>query len=128
MIFKLVLFGVGLSLVLIILGENFKSGAVLLSVAGCVVLFGMFVKVFAVIRDGMYSVSTFDGADKEAISVILKTLAIAYLTGFGSDICTDAGQRAVANALETAGKAIMISMALPMLFGVFESVNKILGG
>ena len=126
MIFKLVLFAIALSLILVVLSDSFKSGAVVLSVGGCVVLFAVFVRVFSVMKSN--SVPTFEGADKDAIAVILKTLAVAYLTGFGSDICTDAGQRAVANALETAGKAIMLSMALPMLLGIFESVNKILGG
>ncbi len=126
MIFKLVLFAIALSLILVVLSDSFKSGAVVLSVGGCVVLFAVFVRVFSVMKSN--SVPTFEGADKDAIAVILKTLAVAYLTGFGSDICTDAGQRAVANALETAGKAIMLSMALPMLLGIFDSVNKILGG
>ena len=126
MIFKLVLFAIALSLILVVLSDSFKSGAVVLSVGGCVVLFSVFVRVFSVMKSN--SVPTFEGADKDAIAVILKTLAVAYLTGFGSDICTDAGQRAVANALETAGKAIMLSMALPMLLGIFDSVNKILGG
>ena len=98
----------------------------ILSVGGCVVLFAVFVRVFSVMKSN--SVPSFEGADKDAIAVILKTLAVAYLTGFGSDICTDAGQRAVANALETSGKAIMLSMALPMLMGIFDSVNKMLGG
>ncbi len=126
MIFKLVLFAIALSLILVILSDSFKSGALVLSVGGCVVLFAVFVRVFSVMKSS--AVPSFEGADGDAIAVILKTLAIAYLTGFGSDICTDAGQRAVANALETAGKAIMLSMALPMLLGIFDSVNKMLGG
>lgn len=128
MIFKLVLFAVGLTLILVILAENFKSGSIVLSVSGCVVLFGMFVSVLAAFKDGIYSLELPEGVDKDAVSVILKTLAVAYLTSFGSDICSDAGQKAVANALETAGKAVMLSMALPMLLGIFDSVNKILGG
>ena len=128
MIFKLVLFAIALSLVLVILTDSFKSGALVLAVAGCVALFAVFVKVFGVMKGAVDSASLFDGANKDAVAVILKTLAVAYLTGFGSDICSDAGQKAVANALETAGKAVMLSMAIPMLMGIFDSVNKILGG
>ena len=128
MIFKLVLFAVGVCLVSVVLKENFKSGAIVLTVAGCVMLFTVFVKVFDGIKAGMSSLHIPDGIDTDAISIILKTLMVAYLTSFGSDICTDAGEKAIANALETAGKAIMLSMALPMLFGIFKSVSDIFGG
>ncbi len=128
MIFKLVLFAVGICLVSVVLKENFKSGAIVLTVAGCVLLFAVFVKVFDGIKTGMSALNIPDGIDTDAISIILKTLMVAYLTSFGSDICTDAGEKAIANALEAAGKAIMLSMALPMLFGIFKSVSDIFGG
>ena len=127
MIYKLVLFAVVVCLVSIVVKENFKSGAVVLSIAGCVSLLVMFAKVFSEIKDEIRLLSAVDGVNTDAVSLILKTLLVAYLTGFGSDICTDAGEKAIANALETAGKAIMLSMAVPMLIGIFKSVKEIMG-
>ncbi len=128
MIFKLVLFAIGVCLVAVVIKENFKSGAIVLTLAGCISLFAVFAKVFNGIKTGISGLHIPDGIDTDAISIILKTLMVAYLTSFGSDICTDAGEKAIANALETAGKAIMLSMALPMLFGIFKSVSDIFGG
>ncbi len=128
MIFKLVLFCIVVCLVIIILKENFKPGALLLTVCACASLFFIFAGIFASIKDKMGVFDAVSGVDAQGISIIFKTLMVAYLTSFGSDICTDAGQKAVANALETAGKAIMMSMALPMLIGIFESVRDIIGG
>ena len=128
MIFKIVLFAVAISLILVVVKENFKSGAVVLSVAGCVSLFMIFTNIFASLKDTVTELTGIDTVDKQAISVIFKTLVVAYLTSFGCDICTDAGEKAIANALEMAGKAIMFSMAFPMILGIFNSVKDIMGG
>jgi len=74
------------------------------------------------------AIGDIEGVDRDALLLILKTLLVAYLTSFGCDICTDAGEKAIATALETAGKALMLSMAVPMLVGIFASVRYIIGG
>ncbi len=128
MIFKLVLFSIGACLVLILLKENFKSGAVLMSVAVCSVIFAAFANAFSAVRDEITAIGDIEGVDRDALLLILKTLLVAYLTSFGCDICSDAGEKAIATALETAGKALMLSMAVPMLVGIFASVRDIIGG
>ena len=95
---------------------------------GCLALFLFFAQIFATIKDSLDILDEVSGINADAVSIIFKTLMVAYLTSFGSDICTDAGEKAIANALETAGKAIMLSMALPMLVGIFKSVRDIIGG
>lgn len=127
MIYKLVFFALAVTLLLILLKENFKSGALILSAAGCICLFCICINVLGTVRDAMGSFEKIEGVDKESISLIVKTLSVAYVTSFGTDICNDAGEKAVANALEAAGKMIMLSMALPMLVGIFSSVAEIIG-
>ena len=128
MIFKIVVFAIAVCLVAVILKENFKSAAVVITICGCVTLFLIFTQIFSAIKDSIDILDSVEGVSAEGISIIFKTLMVAYLTSFGSDICTDAGEKAIANALETAGKAIMLSMALPMLVGIFKSVKDIVGG
>ncbi len=128
MIFKIVIFSIVVCLFTAILKENFKPVAIILTVCGCLSLFLIFTHVFSGIKDNLDIMDGVEGVSAEGISIILKTLIVAYLTSFGSDICTDAGEKAIANALETVGKAIMLSMALPMLVGIFKSVKDIIGG
>jgi len=127
MIVRLVLFAVVVCLASIILKENFKSGAIILTIAGCISIVVTFANVLSDIRNEISVLDAIEGVNSDAVSLILKTLLVAYLTGFGSDICTDAGEKAIANALEIAGKAIMLSMATPMLIGIFKSVKEIMG-
>ena len=127
MILKLVAFAVGTTLVFVILKDSFPSMAVVLSVAGCVCIAFVSLEGVRSLGNILGALVPGDGASADAVEVIARVLGIAYLTSFGSDVCADAGARAIANVLETAGKLIMLSMALPMLCGIFRSVAGIIG-
>ncbi len=127
MIFKLVFFSLSVTLMLVLLKENYRSFAFALSLLGCTVIFLFSMGSFSNLKDAMDEISLADGVIKDSVKVIGKALLVAYLTSFGSDICTDAGEKAIANALEFSGKAIMFSIALPMLSGIYKSVASIIG-
>lgn len=127
MIYKLVIFALGSALMVTLIKENFKSGAILLAVGVCVYFFHISMEVFGAIKETFLLFDHIPDMDIRSMGLILKTLAVAYITSFGSDICSDAGEKAIANGMETAGKMIMLSMALPMLTGIFRSVAGIIG-
>ncbi len=126
MIIRLVFLGVASALVAVLLKDNFRSGAMMVSLAGCVCLFYICTNIFVEIKGALGEFSMSDTVDKDSMSLIAKTLSVAYITSFGTDICNDAGEKAIANALDTAGKMIMLSMAFPMLAGIFKTVSGIL--
>ena len=59
-------------------------------------------------------------------STVLKVVGIAYLAGFGAEVCRDAGERATAGKLELAGKVIILITALPVLIAVLETITRFL--
>jgi len=127
MILKLVAFSMCVTLVLVVLKENFKGAAVVVTIVACgSVLVFCSNMLFSVI-DSMKHIWNGVSVNKESLNVVVKALAVSYITSFGTDICLDAGERAIASALEIAGKIIMLSMAFPMLAGIFKSVSDIIG-
>lgn len=52
--------------------------------------------------------------DNDYIVAIIKTLGICYVTQFASDSCKDAGQVAIANNVELAGKVLIVITSLPL--------------
>ena len=52
---------------------------------------------------------------------VMKILGIAYLTEFGVNVSKDAGQLAVAGALEIGGKLLMLSCSLPAVVSLLET-------
>ena len=127
MIFKILVFAFGLVLAVTLLKNTFPSGAIVLTIVGCVAVFMMSVSLLGHIGEALTHIGISGGVNSESVSVIAKTLGVAYLTSFGTDVCNDAGERALANAVETTGKIIMLSLAFPMLGGIFKSVVNIIG-
>ena len=62
------------------------------------------------------------GVGEGYFAIVLKVIGIAYLTQFGSQLCADAGENAVAAKIELAGKVLMMTAAAPALTGLLEMV------
>ena len=45
---------------------------------------------------------------------------------FGKDICKDAGESAIANKIEMAGKVIVVSVSIPVIASLIEIVSQII--
>ena len=60
------------------------------------------------------------------IGIVLKILAIAYLSTFCSEICKDAGATSIASKVEFAGKILILALAIPILMAVLNSILQIL--
>lgn len=72
-----------------------------------------------------------DLADKANISqmylnTVLKIIGIAYITEFGSQVCRDAGEGAVASKIEFAGKVMIMVMAIPIIALVLDTIARLI--
>ena len=60
------------------------------------------------------------------LGIILKITGIAILTEFAVSICKDSGESAIANKIEIGGKVIIITISLPIISTLLETILKIL--
>jgi len=60
------------------------------------------------------------------MSLILKVIGIAYIAEFGAQVCRDAGEGAVAAKVELAGKALVLLLALPIVYAILDFVGRLL--
>lgn len=63
---------------------------------------------------------------QEFITLLIKITGIAILTEFAVSICKDSGETAIASKVDMGGKVIMISMSIPIMAGLLETLLKIL--
>lgn len=59
--------------------------------------------------------------------VILKVLAVAYITDFTAQLCKDAGESTIGAKVELAGKVIIFYLAMPILTAILELIGSLLG-
>lgn len=58
--------------------------------------------------------------------VILKVLAVAYITDFTAQLCKDAGEATIGSKVELAGKVIIFYLAMPILTAILELIGSLL--
>lgn len=55
--------------------------------------------------------------------VLIKALAVCYITQLAYDCCNDAGESAIAGKLQLAGKIAILLLSLPMFKSLTETVT-----
>lgn len=114
-IFKVVGFSIVSVVLIVLLKEEKKEMALLLTIVSgiCILLFALS-KITPII-DMLNTLIDSSGINKDFLVIILKITGIAYLVEFGKNICIDAQQSAIATKLEIAGKVIIVSLSLPLI-------------
>jgi len=60
------------------------------------------------------------------LTPVFQTTGIGILTKLSADVCRDAGQGAIAGAVELSGTIAAIYIALPLMQTVFEMIGRLL--
>ena len=122
---KIVGFAIFATILIVILKENKKEFAVVLSIAaGILILLFSLDKMNGIISM-LYDLVEKSGINSSFLVIILKVTGIAYLVEFGKNICTDAGQSAIATKLEIAGKILIVSISLPIFTSLISLVTEL---
>lgn len=68
------------------------------------------------------------GTELVYLGVLIKALAICYITQIASDSCKDAGETAIGGKVEIAGKTAILIISVPMFEELIGVVSKLIGG
>ena len=60
------------------------------------------------------------------MTLLIKITGIAFLTEFAVSISKDSGESAIANKIDIGGKVIIVSMSIPIISSLLETVIEIL--
>lgn len=60
------------------------------------------------------------------LGTLLRIIGIAYIAEFGTQVCRDAGEGALASKVELAGKVMILVMAVPIITTILETVSRLL--
>ena len=120
--------GVGLiATVLVILLKQYRPEfALYLSLAAGVLLFSMVIGKMASIVELLQNLANKSNFHSQFLLILLKITGIAILTEFAVSIAKDAGESAIASKIDLAGKVLVISLSVPILKNILETINTLL--
>ena len=121
------LMGIALiSAVLFVVIKKYSPEYMIFAELGSVLL--VFLLLYPYIKDIIdfyYEYADYGGVDNSYLKIVLKSIGIALLTQFASDICRDSGQFALAGKIEFAGKLFIAVLALPVAKSLIEVALKV---
>ena len=111
-----------------LLRKNNAEIAVILSLAACFLIGICLIQLAKPLVEFMQRLQGLSGLDQGLLEPLLKTIGIGFLTQISSNVCADAGEKAIAKLIEVSGGVLSLYVALPLLEAVLEMMESIGGG
>ena len=102
----------GIAMVLVLLGVAMILRGSLSAISG--------------IRTVMEELRAAAGLSPAVVAPVIKTVGVALLTSFAAELCRDAQEGGLASFVETAGAAVALFLALPLLETVLAMITGLL--
>lgn len=100
---------------------------------GLYISIGVSVLIFSAVLGALQPVfslinrlSELSGTSSEYINILIKSLAICYITQIGSDCCRDCGENAIASRIDFAGKISLLLLSLPLFEKILDIVKELI--
>ena len=100
--------------------------AMVVGLATGVLLLWAAMSALTALREFLDSLIALSGLSPAILSPLVKTIGIAIITHIASELCRDAGEGGIAAFAETAGGALALCVALPLMRAVLDMVTGLL--
>ena len=110
----------------VLLKKNGPEMALLLSLGACCAVLALLGRSIGQVVDLLRSMMAAAELEEELFAPLLKIAAIAIIGRIGTSLCRDAGESALAAALETAAAFSAVLVALPLFYSVWDMLRGLL--
>ena len=94
-----------------------------MSLAVCLVLFSAIAGRLELLVDEINQIQSYVKLDAGYVGILLKMTGVTYIAELASDLCKDAGYQAVAGQIELFGKLALLSLSIPVVLALMETVS-----
>lgn len=108
-----------------VLGHAVGGLSAAIRIGGLALVFGGVIALLGDVTDAIRALGAGE-ATAEYTELMLRGLGIAVLCRLCSDVCRDCGQASVALAVESAGKIVMVLLAIPTVTDIFAVAAELL--
>ena len=120
--------GIGLTGVIIagILKEYNPEFKIYVSIVVGIVIFFLAVDKLSEFINLIHILSGKLNISSSFINILLKVTGISILTEFAVSICKDSGESAIASKIDLGGKILILSMSVPIIMSLLETLLNLL--
>lgn len=110
----------------LVLKDSKSTFAIFLLLGSGVIIFLFITPYVSEIITFMQDIARESGMDSTYIAIVMKIIAIAYLSTFCSHICNDAGVTVLGKKVEFTGKIMILLLAIPIMANILNSILSIM--
>lgn len=120
--------GIGvIALIIIVIIKQYKPEfAIYVSLGAGILIFALIAAKMSGIIDILKSLANKTAINSDFLVLLIKITGIAILTEFAVSVCKDSGESAIASKIDLGGKVIIMSMSIPIMSSLLETIIKIL--
>lgn len=109
-------------ILIIVLKQHRPEFAIYASIVSGLLILFLVLNELSPIISMLQNLSEKMGVSSKFFIILLKITGIAYLTEFGSSVCKDSGETAIASKVELAGKVLIIGMSIPIIRTLMQTL------
>ena len=113
-------------IIIVILKQYRPEFAIYASIIAGVLILALASNTLSGIIDMIKSISSKTNINSDFLVILIKITGIAFLTEYAVSVCKDAGETAIANKMDMGGKVIIVSMSVPIIASLLETILKIM--
>lgn len=121
-IVKIILIGIVTCIASVLLKQFKPELAILVSIAGGMVILIMVVNFLSSIVSNFTQIATKTSINMQLFNSVIKIVGIGYITEFGANICHDTGNSSIADKILLGGKVIILCFALPIINAMLTTI------
>ena len=125
-IIKIIGIGLVAVIIIVILKQYRPEFAMYVSIGAGILIFALIATKLSGIIEVLKSIANKSSINNKFLVLLIKITGIAILTEFTVSLCKDSGESAIANKVDLGGKVIIMSMAIPIMSSLLETIINIL--
>lgn len=125
-IIKIIGIGIIALIIIIILKQYKPEFAIYISIIAGIAILLLALSEISTVINLLKDIASRANINSEFLGIILKITGIAILTEFAVSICQDSGESAIANKIDIGGKIMIITMSIPIILTLLETILKVL--
>ncbi len=113
-------------IIIVILKQYRPEFTIYVSILAGVLILIMVSDTLSGIVDMIKNIASKTNINSNFLVILIKITGIAILTEFAVSICKDSGESAIASKVDIGGKVLIISLSIPIINALVDTVVKIL--
>ena len=127
-IIKIAMIGLAGVVLALMLRQQKSEYALYISLATAILILVFSVDRLAVVMETIRKIEAYIQIDSALIKILIKMIGITYVAEFATAICRAAGLGALGSQIVMFAKLSVMSVSVPILLALIETVEGLLGG